>query len=36
MEYVEGPMGFSNLDKVGLLTEGFDQMGTMITWYNHP
>ena len=36
LEYVEGPMGFSNLDKVGVLTEGFDQMGTMITWYNPP
>lgn len=36
LEYVEGPMGFSNLDKVGVLTEGFDQIGTMITWYNHP
>lgn len=36
MDHVEGPMGFSNLDKVGLLTEGFDQIGTMITWYNHP
>lgn len=36
LEHVEGPMGFSNLDKVGLLTEGFDQIGTMITWYNHP
>lgn len=36
LEYVEGPMGFSNLDKVGVLTEGFDQMGTMITWYNYP
>lgn len=36
LEYVEGPIGFSNLDKVGLLTEGFDQVGTMITWYNHP
>ena len=35
LEYVEGPIGFSNLDKVGVLTEGFDQMGTMITWYNH-
>jgi len=35
LEHVEGPMGFSNLDKVGVLTEGFDQMGTMITWYNH-
>src|SRR5690606_38304232 len=28
--------GFSNLDKVGVLTEGFDQRGSMITWYNHP
>ncbi|MCW2119733.1 GTP cyclohydrolase [Flavobacterium sp. 7A] len=36
LEYVEGPMGFSNLDKVGVQTEGFDQLGTMITWYNHP
>jgi len=36
LEYVEGPMGFSNLDKVGVLTKGFDQLGTMITWYNHP
>ena len=36
LEHAEGPMGFSNLDKVGLLTEGFDQMGTAITWYNHP
>ncbi len=36
LDYVEGPMGFSNLDKVGVLTEGYDQMGTMITWYNHP
>ena len=35
LEYVEGPIGFSNLDKVGALTEGFDQIGTMITWYNH-
>lgn len=36
LEYMEGPVGFSNLDKVGVLTEGFDSMGTMITWYNHP
>ena len=35
LEYAEGPIGFSNLDKVGVLTEGFDQMGTAITWYNH-
>ncbi|MFV5685501.1 GTP cyclohydrolase [Flavobacterium sp. GB2R13] len=36
LEHVEGPMGFSNLDKVGVLTDGFDEIGTMITWYNHP
>lgn len=33
--FVEGPVGFSNLDKVGVLIEGFDHIGTMITWYNH-
>ncbi len=36
LDYIEGPMGFSNLDKVGVLTEGFDEMGSMITWYNYP
>ncbi|NAY91075.1 GTP cyclohydrolase [Muricauda sp. JGD-17] len=35
LEYMEGPVGFSNLDKVGVLIEGFDHIGTMITWYNH-
>ncbi len=36
LEYMEGPMGFSNLDKVGAITEGFDVIGSMITWYNFP
>ena len=36
LEYVEGPIGFSNLDKVGVLTEGFEEIGNMITWYNNP
>lgn len=36
MDHIEGPMGFSNLDKVGVLTEGFDQLGTMISWYSPP
>ncbi|MFB0938164.1 MAG: GNAT superfamily N-acetyltransferase [Candidatus Azotimanducaceae bacterium] len=36
LEFVEGPVGFSNLDKVGVLIDGFDHLGTMITWYNHP
>lgn len=35
LQFMEGPVGFSNLDKVGVLTEGFDHIGTMITWYNH-
>ncbi|MFK5958181.1 MAG: GTP cyclohydrolase [Lutibacter sp.] len=35
LKFMEGPVGFSNLDKVGVLTEGFDHIGTMITWYNH-
>jgi len=35
LDFMEGPVGFSNLDKVGVLTEGFDHLGTMITWYNH-
>ena len=36
LEYMEGPVGFSNLDKVGVLIEGFDHIGTMITWYSLP
>ncbi|MBR9757691.1 MAG: GTP cyclohydrolase [Algicola sp.] len=35
LEFIEGPVGFSNLDKVGALTEGFDEIGTMVTWYNY-
>jgi len=36
LEFLEGPIGFNNLDKTGVLIEGFDHIGTMITWYNHP
>ena len=36
LQYIEGPVGFNNLDKTGVLTEGFNHLGTMITWYNHP
>lgn len=36
LDYIEGPLGFSNLDKVGMLTRGYDELSTMITWYNHP
>jgi GNAT superfamily N-acetyltransferase len=35
LEYTEGPVGFSNLDKVGVMTEGFDSTAPMVTWYNH-
>ncbi len=36
LEYAEGPVGFSNLDKVGVITEGYDAIAPMVTWYNHP
>jgi len=36
LEFLEGPIGFNNLDKTGVLIDGFDHIGTMITWYNHP
>ncbi len=36
LNFIEGPVGFTNLDKTGVLTYGFDHIGTMITWYNHP
>ncbi|MCB0382670.1 MAG: GTP cyclohydrolase, partial [Psychroserpens sp.] len=36
LEYAEGPVGFSNLDKVGVITEGYDTIAPMVTWYNHP
>ena len=35
LEYTEGPVGFSNLDKVGVITEGFDAIAPMVTWYNY-
>ena len=33
---IEGPMGFTNLDKSGVLTLGFDRLATMIGIYNAP
>ena len=36
LEYIEGPMGFSSMDKVGLLTEGYDHISNMMTWYHYP
>ena len=36
LEAVHGPMGFTDLDREGLLIEGFDELGTFSTIYNHP
>ena len=36
LSFIEGPVGFSNMDKAGLLTYGFEELNTMITWYHHP
>jgi len=36
LSYIEGPVGFSNMDKAGLLTYGFEELNTMITWYHNP
>ncbi|MBL7473442.1 GNAT family N-acetyltransferase [Robertkochia sediminum] len=34
LEYAEGPAGFTNMDKAGMLLEGFDRPGSMSTYYN--
>jgi GNAT superfamily N-acetyltransferase len=36
MTAVHGPLGFTDLDREGMLIEGFDELGTMATYYNHP
>jgi len=36
MTAVHGPLGFTDLDHEGMLIEGFDQLGTLATIYNHP
>lgn len=33
---VIGPLGFTDLDPEGMLTEGFDQLSTMSSIYNYP
>ncbi len=35
IDKIEGPMGFTNLDKAGMLIKGFDKLATMIGIYNH-
>lgn len=36
MTSIVGPMGFSDMDHEGMLTFGFDELGTQATIYNHP
>ena len=36
MEYIQGPLGFTDFDAEGMLVEGFDQLSTMATTYNYP
>jgi GNAT superfamily N-acetyltransferase len=36
MTQVVGPLGFTDMDPEGMLTKGFDRMGTMTTIYNYP
>ena len=36
MKEIEGPLGFTDMDPEGMLIEGFDQLSTMATIYNHP
>lgn len=36
MDEMIGPLGFTDMDPEGMLTEGFDQLGTMATIYNYP
>ncbi|MCW3170472.1 GTP cyclohydrolase [Chryseobacterium sp. 09-1422] len=35
IDNIEGPMGFTNLDKAGMLTFGFEKIATMIGIYNY-
>lgn len=36
MARMVGPLGFTDLDPEGMLTEGFDQLSTLFTIYNYP
>ena len=35
MTEIIGPMGFTDMDREGMLVEGFEEMGTMATIYNY-
>jgi GNAT superfamily N-acetyltransferase len=36
MTAVHGPLGFTDLDREGMLVEGFNELGTLATYYNYP
>lgn len=36
MNEIQGPLGFTDFDREGMLIEGFDKLGTMSTIYNYP
>ena len=36
MNHIVGPLGFTDMDLEGMLTDGFDQLSTMCTIYNYP
>ena len=36
MQEVQGPMGFCDLDREGMMVEGFDEPNMFFTIYNHP
>jgi hypothetical protein len=33
---VHGPLGFTDLDREGMLIDGFDKLATLVTYYNYP
>jgi len=36
LKAVHGPLGFTDLDREGMLIEGFEELGTLATHYNYP
>lgn len=36
MDKIVGPLGFTDMDPEGMLTDGYDQLSTMSTIYNYP
>ncbi len=36
MNEIHGPLGFTDMDREGMLVEGFEELGTLATIYNYP